>query len=78
MTQPGKIEIIEEETLDTPKTENIQDTEGQNILSSQKPSSSQTVQPPFPKRLEMKEIMKQAKFYLVSELRNVCINISLL
>ena len=42
----------------------------------QEPSSSLTIQPPFPERLGMK--LKQLKFDLVYELRNVCIKIMFL
>ena len=70
VTQPRKIEeIIEEDTIDTPEVENTPETAKQTIPKPQEPSLSHTVQPPFLERLEMK--IKQPKFDLVSELRNV-------
>lgn len=79
VTKPRNIEeIIEEDTTDTLEIENIPEIAEQKILRAQEPSSSQTVQPPFPERLEMKQIVKQPEFDLVLELRNVCINIPLL
>lgn len=77
MTQRRKREeIIEEDTLNTLEVETTPEPAEQIILKSQEPSSSHIVQPPFPKRLEMK--IKQREFDLVSELRNVCIKIPLL
>jgi len=77
VTHCGKIEeIIVLNTLDTPKVENIPEPIEQPIPKSQEHSLSHTIQPPFPKRLEMK--IKQLEFDLVYELRNVCIKILLL
>ena len=77
VTQPRKIEeIIEEDSLDTPKVETTPEPAEQIIPRLEEPSSSHTVHTPFPKRLEMK--IKRPKFDLVSELRNVCIKILLL
>ncbi len=55
MTQPKKIEeIIGEDTLDKPEIETTPKPTEQIILKSQEPSSSHTVQPIFPEKLEMK------------------------
>ena len=77
VAQPERIEeIVEEDTPEITEVETTPEPVEQPTLSLQEPSSSHMVQPPFPERLEMK--LKQPEFYLVFELRNVCIKILLL
>eukprot|EP00253_Pinus_taeda_P012291 PITA_12291 len=77
VTQPRIIEeIVEEDTIEMPKVKTTLKKIEQPTSRPQEPSSSHMIQPPFPERLGMK--LKQLKFDLVYELRNVCIKIMLL
>lgn len=77
IAQPERIEeVVDENTMEPPKVENIPKPIEKNTSGSQEPSLSHVVEPLFLERLEMR--IKPPKFDLVSEVRYLSTKISLL